>query len=374
MTTPSPTSVDPRIHVFVGTVAEYIKTGPLIRLMDEEGVPYRLIDSGQHSVSARDVRTELAIREPDVLLGDRVTDVDAVLDGLRWGSGLLARLGRAAVLRREVFGGSGGICVVHGDTITTLLGALTARRAGLRVAHLEAGLRSHSILQPFPEEVTRRMVSRMAAILFAPGEPYAANLARSRRAAHVVTLEANTGLEALREVLGGRLDPVGEGPAIVTMHRLENLRMSQRVRDLLRGVLAIAERWPTRFVVHPPTRPVLEQHGVADALRAAGVELVGLQSHARFAAMLRDAPLVLTDGGSIQEECALLGVPTVLWRGRTERLDGLGANVVLAGHDPAVVRRVIDDVDRYRRPPARVDVDPSRDILRVLLEGSVDTW
>lgn len=368
MTPASPAIVDRRIHVFVGTVAEYIKIGPLIRLMDEEGVPYRLIDSGQHSVSARDVRVELGIRDPDVRLSGRATDVDTVGDGLRWGLVSLAYLARGGKLRREVFGGAGGICVVHGDTITTLLGALMARRAGLRVAHVEAGLRSHNILQPFPEELTRRAVSRLAAVLFAPGDRYASNLGRSSRTARLVTLKANTGLEALRDVLGGRLAPIQEGPAVVTMHRLENLRVPQRVRDLLTGVLAIAERWPTRFVVHPPTRPVLEQHGVADALRAAGVELVGLQSHDRFAAMLRDAPLVLTDGGSIQEECALLGVPTVLWRARTERLDGLGANVVLAGHDPAVVQRVIEEVDRLRRSPAPVDVAPSRTVLDALLE------
>ena len=368
MTDPSLPRVDPRIHVFVGTVAEYIKMAPLLHLMAQEGVPHRLIDSGQHAVSAAAVRTELGIREPDVLLGGRDSDVDTVGGGLRWGLGLLARLGRGRPLRRAVFGGAAGICVVHGDTITTLLGALTARRAGLRIAHVEAGLRSHSLLQPFPEELTRRAVSRMAAVLFAPGEPYAANLSRPGRAVRIVTLEANTGLEALRETLDGRLAPVEEGPAVVTMHRLENLRVAQRVRDLLSAVLAIAERWPTRFVVHPPTAPVLERHGIADRLREAGVDLVGLQSHDRFAAMLRDAPLVLTDGGSIQEECALLGVPTVLWRGRTERLDGLGENVVLAGHDPAVVRRVADDVDRFRRPPTSVEVSPSRTILRVLLE------
>lgn len=351
--------------MFLGTVAEYIKTAPLLRLMDSEAIPYRLIDSGQHRLSAEVVRGQLGIREPDVQLGGRDSDVETVAEGVAWAVASLGRLVGGGRVRREVFGGAGGVCVVHGDTITTLLAAVTARRAGLAVAHVEAGLRSHSLLQPFPEEATRRTVSRLSAVLFPPGDPYAANLRALARDARIVTLEANTGLEALREVLGGQLERRGDGPAVVTMHRLENLRVERRVRELVAAVVAIAERWPTTFVVHPPTRHVLTEHEAE--LRTAGVELVGLQPHDRFAAMLRDAPLVLTDGGSIQEECALLGVPTLLWRSRTERIDGLGDNVVLAGHDLAAVRRVLAAVDEYRRPPVQVDVAPSRTILDALL-------
>lgn len=360
------------LHVFIGTVAEYIKTAPLLRLMDREAVPYRLIDSGQHAASSRAVRAELGVRDPDVRLGGRSTDVESVAEGVLWATRALGQLTDGDALRRDVFGGAGGTCLVHGDTVTTLVGALSARRAGLRVAHVEAGLRSHSLLQPFPEELTRRTVSRLSSLLFPPGEAYAANL-RGRahgpgRRARIVPLEANTGLEALRHVLEGRLSPGEPGPAVITMHRLENLRVRRRVHDLLTAVLTIAERWPTRFVVHPPTRPVLQEHGLDARLRRAGVELVGLRPHREFAAMLRDAPLVLTDGGSIQEECAILGVPTVLWRSRTERLDGLGANVVLGGHDPAVVARVVAEAEAHRRPPITVEVEPSRTILAALLE------
>lgn len=357
----------PRIHVFGGTVAQYIKTAPLLRLMDADGVEYRLIDSGQHAFASVAVRADLGLREPDRILGEGVKDVDSVGEGISWAGRLAATLVSGRRLRFDVFYDEPGICVVHGDTVSTLLAALMAKRSGLKVAHLEAGLRSNSLLHPFPEEIVRVIVMRLADYLFAPGEASVANLRKMRVKGRIVGLPTNTTLEALRHVLGGDLRPKEPGPAIVTMHRLENLKSSRRVRDLTTLVGRIAARWPTRFVVHPPTKPVLERSGGAESLAALAVELHGLQRHDEFAAMLRDAPLVVTDGGSIQEECALLGVPTLLWRDRTEREDGLGRNVVLAHHDLALADRFLADPDRYRFPPVDVDVAPSRMVLDALL-------
>jgi UDP-N-acetylglucosamine 2-epimerase (non-hydrolysing) len=97
------------------------------------------------------------------------------------------------------------------------------------------------------------------------------------------------------------------------------------------------------------------------------LELSELVPHQRFTAMLAAAPLVVTDGGSIQEECAVLGVPTLLWRARSERPDGLGANVVLSRYDPTVVAAFLADPDAVRRPPVPGDLRPSQTIASELL-------
>jgi UDP-N-acetylglucosamine 2-epimerase (non-hydrolysing) len=107
-----------------------------------------------------------------------------------------------------------------------------------------------------------------------------------------------------------------------------------------------------RFVVHGPTAEVLGKAGMWARLDAAGVERTELLPHHEFVALLAGAPLVVTDGGSIQEECALLGVPTLVWRARTERPDGIGRNVVLARYDAAVVDDFLADPERWRHPPA----------------------
>jgi UDP-N-acetylglucosamine 2-epimerase (non-hydrolysing) len=355
-----------RLHVFIGTKAQYIKTAPLLRLMDAKGVDYRLIDSGQHAKLAQSLRTDLGVRDPDVRLGGSA-DVNSIPAAVAWATRIATRLGSGTRVRQELFGGDGGICVVHGDTPSTLLSALLARRAGLRVAHLEAGLRSHSLWHPFPEELIRLAVMRISGLLFAPDATAVKNLREMKVRGRVIPVSANTVVEALDHALSAPVQPAS-GPAVVTMHRVENLTNRRRVDGFVGLACRIAEQHGVRFVLHGPTEETIRKGGHDATLRAAGVQLSPLLAHRQFAPMLAAAPLVVTDGGSIQEECALLGVPTLLWRDRTERPDGLGANVVLSHYDEATVAAFLSDPERLRRPPAASGLTPSEQILEVLVD------
>ncbi|MBW3621746.1 MAG: UDP-N-acetylglucosamine 2-epimerase [Actinobacteria bacterium] len=355
------------IQVFLGTKAQYIKTAPLLRLMDVRGVPYRLIDSGQHAALSVGLREELGVRVPDVVMGGDV-DITSIPQAALWAGKLSLSLASGATLRREVFGGAGGICVVHGDTPSTLLSTLMARRAGLRVAHLEAGLRSHHLLHPFPEELIRIVVMRTADVLFAPDAEAVRNLRAMRVKGDVVRIAANTVVESLSHDLApsdGTL--AGTGPAIVTMHRVENLNKRGRVERFVTTAERVAASRPVRFVVHGPTSETLAKGGFLPRLERAGVELETLVPHGAFVGMLRAAPLVITDGGSIQEECALLGVPTLLWREHSERPDGIGRNVVVSRYDPDTIDAFLADPERWRVPPATDLPSPSAEILDDLL-------
>lgn len=356
-----------RLHVFLGTKAQYVKTAPLLRLMDEREVDYRLVDSGQHARLTTGLRTELGVRQPDHVLGG-AADVETLAQAVAWATRLALRLGSPQRLLAEVFAGAAGICVVHGDTPTTLLATAMARRAGLKVAHLEAGLRSHNLAHPFPEELIRLVVMRRADLLFAPHAEAVANLAAMGVAGRVVAVTANTSVDALRAAPALAPESTDEpGPAIVTMHRVENLYRRTVVQRLVDTVVDLAGHQPVRFVVHGPTWEALRRGDHETRLRQAGVELVALVAHHEFVAMLRSAPLVVTDGGSIQEECALLGVPTLVWRRHSERADGVGANVVVSGHDPAVEAAFLADPERYRRPSSLPDCSPTAEILDVLM-------
>lgn len=354
------------LQVFSGTKAQYIKMAPLLRLMDQRGIDYRLIDSGQHAGLAPELRTELGLRDPDTRLGgDR--DVATLLHGVGWTLRLLGAWFRPAWVRREVFGGREGICVVHGDTMSTLLSTLLARRAGLRVAHLEAGLRSRHLLSPFPEELVRVLVMRRSDLLFAPDDVAVANLQGMRLEGEIVPTGANTVVDALRDALGGDLPAPGSGPVVLSLHRLENLHRTARLRGFVDLAVRIADHWPVRFVLHPPTRLLLERHDLLERLTSAGVEVTGLAPHREFSRMVAAAPFVVTDGGSIQEESAALGVPCLLWRASTERPDGIGSTAVLAAYDGTRVERFLADPDQHRRDEIRLAARPTQRILEVLL-------
>jgi UDP-N-acetylglucosamine 2-epimerase len=354
------------LHVFSGTKAQYIKLAPLLRLMDHRGIPYRLIDSGQHAGMAGDLRADLGVREPDVRLGGR-RDVATIVHGIAWTLRLLGLWLRPSRLRARVFGDDGGVCVVHGDTVSTWLAAVLARRAGLRVAHVEAGLRSRHLFHPFPEELVRILVMRRADLLFAPDEVAVANLRAMRLRGRIVATRANTVVDALRDALGDDLPEVASGPVVLSLHRLENLHRPARLRAFVALATRIGRGARVRFVLHPPTRLLLERHGLVAGLLAAGIEVSDLVPHREFSRMVAAAPFVLTDGGSIQEEAAALGVPCLLWRARTERPDGLGANVVVSGYDPARISAFLADPGAYRRDEVRLEARPSDTILAELL-------
>jgi UDP-N-acetylglucosamine 2-epimerase (non-hydrolysing) len=350
----------PTIHVFLGTKAQYIKTAPLLRLLDRRGVAYRLIDSGQHARLTAGMRAELGVRRPDVVLGG-IDDVTSIRRAVGWALAIAARLWSGSRIRREVFGDRGGVCVVHGDTPSTLLSALLARRAGLAVAHLEAGLRSHSLRHPFPEEAIRVLVMRLSDLLFAPDDAALANLRAMGLYRRAVALTGNTVIEALEHSLDLR-EP-SHGPAIVTMHRVENLTSRRRLNRLVGTLVRLAATMPVRFVLHAPTEQALVRTGLRQRLADAGVQMGGLVPHHEFVRLLAAAPLVITDGGSIQEECALLGVPTLLWRDRTERPDGLDANVVLSHYDHDVIWAFLTRPEEHRHKPVDLDDRPSEQIL-----------
>ena len=334
------------IHVLLGTKAELIKVAPVLAELDRRDVPYRLIETGQHGAYLPGLRKRLGVREPDVYLASP-GDVDSIGRAICWMARLAWRLVGRRALVDEVFGGVGGVCLVHGDTPSTLMGALMARRAGLSVAHLESGLRSWSFRDPFPEELIRVLVMRRADVVFPPSQVAAANLADMKVKGQVVQTPGNTGGEAFADVA---VDvESGSGPVIATLHRVENLHRPARFRsflDLLRGLAS--NGLEVLFVVHPPTEKVLVGHGGRAGLEAAGVTTSDLRPFAEFAAHLAAAPFVVTDGGSIQEECALLGVPCLLWRDRTERHDGLGDNVVVGRYDDYVIDRFLADPEAHR--------------------------
>jgi len=353
------------IHAFIGTKAQYIKTAPILREMDRRGVSYRLVDSGQHGEFSNRLRGTLGVREPDLFVGGS-RDITTIRSAALWAVSLSLLSLRRQHLREEVFAGDvGGVCVVHGDTPTTYLSAMLARRAGLRVAHLESGLRSRSILHPFPEELIRLKVMRTADVLFAPDEAAVENLAAMRIRGAIVPTGGNTSIEALAYALRTESDG-SAGPAVLTTHRVENLKNRDTMDRFVSLLESVASDRSTVFVMHPPTETALEKFGLMERVKLSGADVQHLVDHAEFVRMIACAPFVVSDGGSIQEECALIGVPTLVWRKRTERPDGIDRNVVISRFDDVIISDFLHSYEALRKPPRAFDATPSRVIVDVL--------
>lgn len=327
------------LHFVIGTKAQFIKMAPLMWLLQQDGRPWHLVDLSQHGALTGSTLADFGLAPPTTRYGDSHTLVQTYGQAARWSFGLLKEAcGGSDAVRSRWFLGEHGTALVHGDTASTLLGTLLARRAGLPVALVEAGLTSNTLLDPFPEEAIRRLVQRMAAHCFCPGATEATHLQSLGLHAQVHDTGYNTGHDSLQLALNQ--PPRITLPAsyvVATLHRLETLASHTALLRAVTHVQALAAKiGPVRFHLHPPTRNALLRHGLMDALQATPqLSVHELLPYVDFAQVLAGARCIITDGGSVQEEAASLGKPCLILRAVTERSAGLGATARLSSWNAA---------------------------------------
>ncbi len=341
---PMPTSSAP-IAVLFGTRPEAIKLAPVVLAMQGAGVPHLVVTTGQHDAMVREV-LELFGIEPDADLGL-----------MQPGQTLDAMLGRAlSLVGAWLEEHRPSAVVVQGDTTSVLGCAIAAFHHGIGVGHVEAGLRSHDMRQPFPEEMNRRVASTIATWHFAPTERSAENL-RREGVTHGVHVVGNTVVDALRAIVPerSRLDEplasfLGDAPYLLaTAHRRESWDGGiASVATALRDVLATRRDLRLVFATHPnpiARGPVEEILGAQD--RAMVVDAL---PYPTFLALLAGARLAVSDSGGVQEEGPTLGTPVLVTRSTTERPEGV---------DAGAVRIVGTDTERVRSSVSELLDDPS---------------
>jgi UDP-N-acetylglucosamine 2-epimerase (non-hydrolysing) len=324
------------IHIFIGTKAQFIKMAPVMMELTRRGMPYHLIETGQHAALTRDLIEEFGLRGADTHLRSEATNIATLSQAALWTSETLLRLlSSRETLAGKIFRGENkGVCLIHGDTLTTLFSLLYAKRCGIPVAHVEAGLRSYHLFDPFPEELIRLAAMRYSDILFAPSNWAMDNLRSMGFRAKSIHTGGNTVIDTVRYARSrqsGASRP-GEPYIVVTIHRLETLYSSTRMHTMITIVEQIARQRRVLFVLHEPTRKQLERLNLLDRLqRCSEIDMMPLQPYLKFLDLLAGADFVVTDGGSIQEECYSLDIPCLIMRAKTERMEGLGENAILAG-------------------------------------------
>ncbi|MFC5847984.1 non-hydrolyzing UDP-N-acetylglucosamine 2-epimerase [Deinococcus petrolearius] len=241
--------------------------------------------------------------------------------------------------------------LVHGDTATSFCVALSAFYEGIPVGHVEAGLRSGSLSEPFPEEANRRLTGVLSTLDFAPTAGSKANLLREGKAPGGVVVTGQTAVDAVREVAGrvplrpgwrARVE-AGQRLVTVTMHRRENQPV---MREMAQALGRVAARFPDTHFIYPVHLSPAVQEAVRPALgEVPNFELTEPLDYSDMAPLMAASALLATDSGGLQEEGAALGVPVAVLRNVTERPEGVEAGVLkLAGNDPATLEAVLTDL------------------------------
>ena len=343
-----------KILLIFGTRPEAIKLCPVIRGLREHPSHFQVqvCVTAQHREMLDQVLEAFEVR-PD-------HDLDLMLPGqtlFQSTSRILAGLEPVLAAERP------GMVIVQGDTTTTFCGALAAFYLHIPVAHVEAGLRTGDLRQPFPEEMNRVLTSRLANLHFAATEKAAGNLRREGVAPCSITVTGNTGIDAVLYVRDGleqgtlcgrdwtELDP-SKKLIVVTAHRRESF--GSGFERICRALAEIANRPDVQVVypVHPnpnvqsPVQRYLAQHP--------NIRLVEPMSYVPFVDLMRRAYLLITDSGGIQEEGPSLGKPILVLREKTERPEAVEAGTVkLVGTEEATIvsaaTRLIEDRDAYHQ-------------------------
>lgn len=336
-----------------GTRPEAIKMAPLVRaLQAQSGFESRVCVTAQHRQMLDQVldlfeiepHHDLNIMSP----GQDLFDVTS-----------RALLGLRDVIREE----KPDLVFVQGDTTTCFAGALAAFYEGVKIGHIEAGLRTGNLRAPFPEEANRAMVSRIADLHFAPTTRSEENLLAEGIAKDSVIVTGNTVIDALlwvrdkvmsypdsewKELFGDSLfNTISDKErklVLITGHRRENF--GQGFQDLCQAIRELATKHPDWDFVYPVHLNPNVQKPVNDILTGlTNVSLIKPLDYAPFVWLMNQSTLILTDSGGVQEEAPSLGKPVLVMRDVTERPEAVDAGTVkLVGTNREVIVQNVEEV------------------------------
>ena len=335
-----------KVTFILGTRPEIIKTAPLIKeFRKEELFKIRIILTGQHKEMALDTLKIFDLNE------------DKNLSLMRENQSLThISIETLKGLEEEFTSYQPDLVIVQGDTTSAFIGALAAFYKNIDIAHIEAGLRTNNLMNPYPEEANRRLISQISSFHFAPTELAAKNL-NSFGISTNVFITGNTVIDAMkilvkkRNNLPGFLDSLNKNDKLilVTVHRREN--WGENLLSIVNGIKLIIEKYPDlKFII-----PMHKNENIRKIIRSelgnySQVILTEPLVYDQFVHVLNSVYLILTDSGGIQEEAPSFSKPVLVLRETTERQEALinGTALLVGTKSDNILNKVSDLINDKR--------------------------
>ncbi len=323
-----------KVMTVFGTRPEAIKMAPLVKELE----------------SRQAIKSIVCVTAQHRQMLDQVLDTfkitpDYDLDIMKTGQTLSEVTSRVLCGLEEVIKqASPDIVLVHGDTTTTFAGALAAFYNGVKVGHVEAGLRTYNKKSPFPEEINRQLVGNLADLHFAPTQTSADNLIKENKSPESIFITGNTAIDAMATTVREdyhheMFDWIADSKMILlTAHRRENL--GEPMKHIFKAVKRITEEFDVK-VIYPVHLNPLVQNAAKEVLGdSQRVKLINPLEVVDFHNFMKKAYLIMSDSGGVQEEAPSLGKPVLVLRDTTERPEGVAAGTLrLTGTDEEEIYR-----------------------------------
>lgn len=357
-----------------GTTGELIKLISLVKEIPED--QQLRINTNQQPQQLKQLMDDARLPEPHYTLtnGRSGKDLEKKADIVLWGLKLSGQtIKNFRDIKRHLKDVSGKHAVmVHGDTVTTVYGAVLAKFLGLPIVHIEAGMRSHDWRNPFPEELDRRIVGKLAHYHFSPGDTPTNDLKKEGVKGKIIDTKRNTVLDSLRYAQKAPVSSEGFGVldmskpyVVISIHRNELMANPKALKELLESIRDHSHKDNLQmvFLDHPITKERIAALGYDGILEGKNIIRLPKLSYYRFIQLASKAKYAITDSGGLQEESSFLGIPCLIHRMATERMEGLGSTAVLSLYDKDTVETFMDSPDQYIGKKEDNKIQPTKIIL-----------
>ncbi|MDD5415763.1 MAG: UDP-N-acetylglucosamine 2-epimerase [Candidatus Daviesbacteria bacterium] len=361
-------TVEKKVYFFMGTTAEFIKLAPVIKEFKKQKIKFKVITSGQNPINFDDLKGYIGLIKTDIALKEKPRK-SSMFSFVIWA---FQSLFEGIISLKKEFqdlNKNNSYFIVHGDTVSSTIGSLIAKFHGFKLAHIESGLRSFSFLEPFPEEICRVINMRLADILFCPNQ-WAINNIKTFKGTKIDTKQ-NTLIEAFTWAMktNKNLDFKQKYKKyyILYIRRQEHLYFQKEWTGKI--INTILNNAPADlnclFSIHFLNKDLLPKN----LTRNRQDKLITIEKlpYTNFMKLMSQAEFIATDGCTNQEEASYMGLPVLALRNRTERIEGLGKNVIISQDNEHIIKNFLKNYKKYRKRPIQLNERPSTVIVDYLL-------
>lgn len=365
------------IYIILGTRAQIIKMAPIMTMLEKERIEYELINSEQHVENMNILLQEFGIKTKLRQIINNKNEAKSMDLFGKWMLKIfLLTINPFSI--RKIFNQGRGIVLTHGDTATTAWAAIYGKLCLNKVMHIEAGMRSHDIFKPFPEEILRRITGLFSNYHMCPDDVAIANLRRypgkkyntGANTLYDAVILATKTIESESKYYSKFIKELSL-PAkfgLVSVHRYENIFIKETLEQIVSLINTAADKLPLVFILHPSTENQLKTFGFFEKWETnKNIKFITRLNFIDFIALSMKCEFILTDSGGNQQEMSYLGTPTLLLRGVTESIEGMGENILLSNYDEEVLVNFIDNYKFYKKSVKNI-ASPTESVKLVILD------